>query len=254
MLANGIVTVTRWAPQVTFTTANWWMPVTVTLAADAGFVLAPGATSLKTFAKRPHVLDGLQGPLQVEGGTTTAGRSLQRAFLLPGETNAPFFGIPPQPSEATQVDVLNVYADSSVENLIGQMSSTSITGLGMSAGLNFGAQGFTQTAFGESLVIPGGISFGTISIDGSGRIVSDGGLSTIEVVNLMLGEGNDTLTITGTLSRGRTRPPTWLRSTAASRPCTAVGTRCCGSARRSPSPAWTAASTPASRATTGCTG
>jgi hypothetical protein len=139
-LTNGVLTVTRWAAQVTFTTDNWYQAVTVTVTADPDYVLPPEAQNLKVFAKRPHLLSGLQGPLQVEGGTTTADRSLRQAFLLPGETNGPFFAIAPQASEATQIDVLNVYADSSVENLVGFMTSTSITGLNMSAGLDFGVR------------------------------------------------------------------------------------------------------------------
>ena len=201
-LSNGVVTVTEWAPQVTFDQTNWWQDVTVKLSADPDFVLAPGAENVKSFAKQPHLLSGLQGPLQVEGGTTGADRSLRQAILLPGETNKALFGIPPQPSEATQIDVLNVYADSSVENLVGTMTSTTITGLNMSTGLNFASQGITQTAFGEPLSVPGGISFGTISIDGNGNIVSDAGFSTIEAVNVMLGEGNDKFTVTGTLKPG----------------------------------------------------
>jgi Ca2+-binding RTX toxin-like protein len=206
VLPNGTVpvtvTVTRWAAQVTFTAANWHDAVTVTLTADPDYVLPQAAQNLKVFAKRPHLLSGLQGPLQVEGGTTSADRSLRAAFVLPGEKNGRFFSIAPQASEATQIDVLNVYADSSVEDLVGFMTSTSITGLNMSTGLNFGTLGFTETAFGESLTVPGGISFGTISINDDGNIVTDGGLSTIEVVNVMLGQGNDRFTISGTLQPG----------------------------------------------------
>ena len=201
-LASGNVTVTQWAAQVTFTTLNWATPVEVQVKADPGYVLQPGAGNIKTFGKRPHLVGDIQGPLQVEGGTTGADRSLQIALLLPGESNKSLFGIAPQPSEATQIDVLNVYADSSIENLTGEMSSTTITGLNMTAGLDFGTQGFSQTAFGESLEVAGGISFGTISIGNDGTIVSDDGVSTIEVVNVMLGEGNDTFTINGTLKPG----------------------------------------------------
>ena len=116
---------TQWAPQVTFTADNWYQPVTVTVAADPDYELQEGAENVINFAKQPHLLGGLQGPLQVEGGTTGADRSLHPAILLPGETNGPFFAIPPQPSEATQIDVLNVYSDSSIENLVGEMTSTS---------------------------------------------------------------------------------------------------------------------------------
>jgi hypothetical protein len=144
-------------------------PVDVAIKADPAYQLQPGAANLKVFGKRPHLLGGIQGPLQVEGGTGSADRSLQRALLLPGETNRALFGIAPQPSEATQIDVLNVYSDSSVEDLVGEMSSTTITGLNMSRRLDFGSQGFTQTAFGESLTVAGGISFGTISVGADGR-------------------------------------------------------------------------------------
>jgi Ca2+-binding RTX toxin-like protein len=201
---NGEVTVTRWAPQVTFTRENWFMAVTVTVTADPDYLLPPEAQNLKVFAKRPHLLSGLQGPLQVEGGTTTADRSLRPAFVLPGEKNGPFFSIAPQASEATQIDVLNVYADSSTEDLVGHMTATSITGLNMSTGLKFGTLGFTEEtlAFGEPLNVPGGISFGTISIGGDGKIKTDEGFSTIEVVNVLLGQGNDRFTISGTLQPG----------------------------------------------------
>jgi Ca2+-binding RTX toxin-like protein len=201
-LADGPVTVTQWAAHVTFTSTNWYQAVTVEVKADPAYALRPGAEDTKVFAKRPHLLGGIQGPLQVEGGTTAADRSLRRALLLPGETNGPFFGIAPQASEATQIDVLNVYADSSVEDLVGEMSSTTITGLNMGTGLDFGAQGFTQTAFGESLTARGGIGFGTLSIGNDGKVVTDGGFSTIEVVNVLLGEGNDRFTINGTLKPG----------------------------------------------------
>src|SRR5262249_40879552 len=45
-LANGVVTVTQWAPQVTFTAANWWQPVTVRVAADPAFALQPDAADV----------------------------------------------------------------------------------------------------------------------------------------------------------------------------------------------------------------
>ena len=61
------------------------------LEADPWYQLAPGRENWKTFAKRPHILSGIRGPLAVEGGTTAADRSLRPAVLLPGEGNGPLF-------------------------------------------------------------------------------------------------------------------------------------------------------------------
>src|SRR5262249_33557628 len=137
-------TVTQWAPQVTFTTTNWFTAVNVTVSADPDFGLPPGRENQVVFGKRPHLLGGLEGPLEVEGGTSISDRALKRAILLPLETNGNLFGIAPQPSEATQIDVLNIYTDSSVENLVGTMSSTNLSGLNMSGGLTFGSTGFGE--------------------------------------------------------------------------------------------------------------
>src|SRR5262249_13334016 len=51
----------------------------------------------------------------------------------------------------------------------------------------------------EPLVFPGGISYGKISLDADGNIVTNAGVTTVEVLNLLLGEGNDHLTVSSTL-------------------------------------------------------
>jgi hypothetical protein len=58
----------------------------------------------------------------------------------------------------------------------------------MAPTLNFGG----TNALGEPSTFAGGITFGNAST----------GRSTIEVLNLLMGEGNDSLTITGTLQAG----------------------------------------------------
>ncbi|MDQ1682007.1 MAG: large repetitive protein, partial [Frankiaceae bacterium] len=116
-----------------------------------------------------HLLTNLRGPLAVDGGTTAADRSLHPAVLLPGESNAPLPQIAPQPPESQQVDTHGVYDDSSRQDKVGTLTATTLTGLGMSGALVFG---------------------------------SSAAGSTIEVLNILLGEGNDRLTITGTLVAG----------------------------------------------------
>ena len=120
--------VTQCAPVITFTSSDWYQQVTVPILADPAFRLPEGRENLKTFPKRAHLLSGLRGPLAVEGGTTGADRSLHQAVLLPGESNGPLFQIAAQPPEWQQIDTLNVYSDGSTQDLVGQMTSTAITG------------------------------------------------------------------------------------------------------------------------------
>ena len=206
--ANGSVpagaTITQWAAVLTFDGTNWYQPVTVPLVADPWFDLQPGRENLKSFPKRAHLLSGLRGPLAVEGGTTAADRSLKQAIMLPGEANRPLFAIAPQPQEAQQVDTLNVFSDSSQEDLVGTLTATSLTGLNMSSGLDFTPLlGGNPMPFGEPAIYPGGISYGKIVVDPITKaFLPAGSTTTIEVLNILLGEGNDRLTITGTLVPG----------------------------------------------------
>jgi len=64
--------------------------------------------------------------------------------------------------------------------------------------LDFRDYGFGSTAFGEPLVFPGGISYGQITVDAHGNVVTDAGKTTIEVVNVLLRQGNDHLGISST--------------------------------------------------------
>ena len=145
---------------------------------------------VKVFPVSTHLLSKLRGPLAVEGGVTGADRSLKNGVKLPGETDAPLFEIGPQPPEGKAIDVLNIFNDSSQEDRSGTMTATTLRGFGMADDLDFGATPF----FGEPAIFPGGISFGTIAFV-DGQFQSDGQKSTVEVVNVMLGEGNDKLDI-----------------------------------------------------------
>jgi Ca2+-binding RTX toxin-like protein len=199
-----VTAITQCAPVITFTSSNWYQQVTVPLLADPAFRLPEGRDVLKAFPKRAHLLSGIRGPLAVEGGTTGADRSLHQAVLLPGESNGPLFRIAAQPPEWQQIDTLNVFADGSNQDLVGQMTSTAITGLNMTDDLDFTRSfpaGF-KFPFGEPGKYPGGVSYGTITLDGNGNFKTDGNSSTIEVLNLFLGSGNDTFTIKSTLVPG----------------------------------------------------
>src|SRR5260370_6412835 len=84
------------------------------------------------------------------------------------------------------------------------LTSTALTGLSMGPGVDFSyllAPG-AAFPFGEPGVYPGGISYGTIKLDASGHFSTDNNVSTIEVLNILLGQGNDHLTIKSTLVPG----------------------------------------------------
>jgi hypothetical protein len=102
-----VLSLTQLAFRVTYTSSNWYQKVTVPVVADPWFDIQPGHENFKAFPKRQHRLDGIRGPRAVEGGMTSADRSLRPAILLPGEANGPFFGVPPQPPETHMIDVLN---------------------------------------------------------------------------------------------------------------------------------------------------
>ena len=183
--------------------------------ADPRFTVSADRENLKTFPKRSHLLSGIRGPLAVEGGTTTADRSLRAAVLLPGEGNRPLFRVAPQPPESQQVDTLNIFDDSSQEDLTGTLSAASLTGLNMNTGLNFSSLLCTDPTdattcghpFGESPIIPGGIGYGSLSLDANGVFQTNGSQSTIEDLNILLGEGNDHLTIQSSLIPGADHNP-----------------------------------------------
>jgi Ca2+-binding RTX toxin-like protein len=163
-LPAGTHTIARLAAVVTFTPADYASPRTIGLVADTHFEIPLVRQGSKTFGGRPHLLGELQGALAVEGGVSDVDRSLQPALKLPGEKDGPLFGVAGQGDEAEQVDVLNVYNDSSRQDWAGTLTSGSLSGFGMVEPLTFGSSP-----------------------------------STIEVLNILLGSGNDRLRIEGTL-------------------------------------------------------
>ncbi len=163
----------------------------------AGDVVEDIATTVN-FPVQAHLLTGLDGPLAIEGGVLAgADRSLKTAVKLSGEKDAALFAIRTQPPENQQIDTLNIFNDSSTANATGTLTATNLNGFGMSSDLVN-----SSPAFGEPASYPGGISFGTISVDGSGNYNTNATLSTLEVLNILFGSGTDGLTISGTLNPG----------------------------------------------------
>jgi Ca2+-binding RTX toxin-like protein len=196
------VRVSRIAPVITFSDTDWYQQRTVELVADPFYDVPITREGVKVFPVSTHLLSKLRGPLAVEGGVTGADRSLQNGLKLPGERDDFLIAIGAQPPESQQIDVLNLFNDSSQQDRDGVMDQTTLRGFGMAEDLDFGALfGLSEedaATFGESLVFPGGISFGKINFGADG-FETDTGQTTIEVLNVMLGEGNDQLTVEDTM-------------------------------------------------------
>jgi hypothetical protein len=200
------MTVRQWAAQVTFTPSDWYQPVTIPVVADPWFDVQPGHQNIKSFPKQLHLLSDIQGPLMVEGGPTAVDTSLRPALMLPGEQNGPFFGVATPPPESQAINTLNIFDDGSVQNLTGSLSSTTVSGLGMPSGtLDFTSLLKNKplpSYFQEPGNYPLGISYGSISLDQNGNFSPIGNTTTIQVLNVMLGAGNDNFTVTSTMIPG----------------------------------------------------
>ncbi|MCA1807308.1 MAG: hypothetical protein LC687_05610, partial [Actinobacteria bacterium] len=172
------VTLTQVAtPSVTFTEDNWADKYSVAVAFDPDYVAAAGSENDKVFSPQPHVLDRIQGPLILEGGTSDTDRSLEDAVMLPYED-------PGEPSkervagvsgdlEMTDTDEIILSADASESDLQGKLAAERISGLGMGEGT------LTQDdGVGGEIKVPRGVEYH--------------GFETLE---LRLGSGNDNVEV-----------------------------------------------------------
>ncbi len=182
------------AISLTFTPMDWNVPQMVTVTAvDDGVINGQG---VKVFAAQPRTVVQVQGPLFISGGIDpTLSLTTPPPLLFVGETDGgPFMAPPNQAPDALpsqQVNILNVLNDDSVASLAGTLTDTTITGLGMGAGLSIAGQTF-----------PGGITYDDIQdlqIDlghGNDNFLverTDGGSTTI-----VGGSGNDQVNIEST--------------------------------------------------------
>jgi hypothetical protein len=188
------VSLAQWAATVAFDASNYATPVTVPVTADATFVNTVGDPAVLQFAKQPHLLSNIQGPLIVEGGNdSTITSSYNAAVMLPGEQNGPLFGTgtPPVPP-AEQVNALNIFDDGAQADQTGVMTAMGLSGFGMGGPL-------TLNDNGALLTFPSGVTWGSLTTDpATGAFLPNASLSTVDTLNVMLGQGNDNLTIQGT--------------------------------------------------------
>jgi Ca2+-binding RTX toxin-like protein len=157
---------------LTFTAASWNIAQTVYVWAKPDDVL--DGSDLQDFADSAQRVHLIQGPLHVDGGGDEyADRSIPEPILLPGESSGPL-PTPPDPAfdaiEDRQVDTLVVHNEDSVSDDTGLLTSTRLSGLGM------GPDQFVGGRF-----LDGGISY-----------------DDLEALRILLGQGDDTLTIAST--------------------------------------------------------
>ena len=203
--ATATFTVERIAAVTTFTAADYFNLREIELEADPFYEVPTTREGVKVFPVKAHRLSDIRGPLAVEGGPAGADRSLSPGVKLPGETDDFLIAIGTQAPESQQIDVLNVFNDGSLADTTGTLTETTLTGFGMGPDLVF--PDVSGPIFGEgpegqgpqTLSFPGGISFGKVNFGASG-VTNDGVESTVEVVNVMLGQGNDRLDVEGTLN------------------------------------------------------
>ena len=108
------------------------------LALGTALVPPAGAGDLFLSPKRPHLLSAVRGDTILEGGTLDnlhpADEPPPVPVLAPGEHDQVRPGVPTQPSEARQVDVLGLFDDGSRADRSGVLTGAAL--LGMSDGLD----------------------------------------------------------------------------------------------------------------------
>ncbi len=158
---------------VVFTSANWNVPRTIHVMAIDDAVV--DGTDIKAFGTSLQQVDGVRGPLRIEGGDDPdADYTINDPLMYLGETNPDLF-VEPEIStffdvEEEMIDVLVINNSDSVAHTEGYLDSTRIWGLGMHTG-----------AVIEDRIFPAGIVYGGM-----------------EMLQVLLGTGHDRFQIEGT--------------------------------------------------------
>jgi Ca2+-binding RTX toxin-like protein len=180
----------------TFTAANWDKWATINVRANPVFA---GIDSVfKAFPPQDQNLDQIRGPLIIEGGIGSEGadRSLRAPVLLPNEIDSPSNSEFSDPaSEPAGIDTLNVFHTDNDDADVGRLYYRETD----AAGHAIRNPGLALTGFemGGDLVVNQG------TIEDPDFLYFGGGITYngLEVVEVLLGKGNETLTIDDTGDR-----------------------------------------------------
>ena len=189
-------------PTVTFTPGNWNNPFTVRVDENP---VADGNPTVQVFPAQPHSTANIMGPLTIEGSVIPGkDRSLKEAVMLPSETDGPLPVLEIEVDETQQTDTLNVFNAGSVFNDTGTHDyAQNADGLAMVYEVETSEIVPILTEFGNiSGLNMGGewtLDFGTPGEPDERTF--DGGITYhgVEVVDILLGQGNDQFTVENTL-------------------------------------------------------
>jgi Ca2+-binding RTX toxin-like protein len=178
-----------------FTDSSWstWIEIEVTGNPTPVATSGGGGTTLE-FATKDQNLDQISGPLIVEGGI---GQGLVQALLppilLPGEIDDPSGQVLTPTAESDDIDVLSVFHADNVAAESGVLSYRLLDG----AGDPLANPGLSLTGLGMGGDLQLATSTGGPEVTYGGGITLNG----FEVVEVMLGSGDETLTIHDTGDR-----------------------------------------------------
>jgi Ca2+-binding RTX toxin-like protein len=177
----------RFAYTYVFDSTNWHQWAVIEVRANPDFIGTDGG--VMAFAPQDQNLDQIRGPLIIEGGIGAGQvRVLVPPVLLPSETDVVSNENSLPANEADDVDVLNVFHTDNNDADTGNLSYRT-TGL---ANPGLALTGFEM---GGNLEIQPGVVYG-------GGITLNG----FEIVEILLGKGNESLAISDTGDRDEKNP------------------------------------------------
>ncbi|RJR48541.1 MAG: calcium-binding protein, partial [Desulfobacteraceae bacterium] len=188
-------------PTVTFDANNWNDPFTVKVTVNPDAAQNEGSHPIQTFPAQPHSTADIRGPLIIEGSVIPGrDRSLTPAVMLPTETDGPLPMLSIEVDETRQTDTLNVFNDGSVSNDVGVLRSPVEMG-GLKA--VYEDDSIVSTEFGNisGLNMGGEFSLDFGTQEEEDVRLFDGGVTYhgVEVVDILLGQGNDSFTVEHTV-------------------------------------------------------
>ncbi|MFA7063647.1 MAG: calcium-binding protein, partial [Methanomethylophilus sp.] len=201
---------------VTFTEENWDTPFVVRVDVNPAAVVNPDDFPIQKYSAQPHSADSVMGPLVIEGGVIESkNRSVKPGVILPTETDT---ALPVQDlnvDEETMIDTLNVFNDGSVSSDTGVLQNSQEMN-GLEALYDLGTSDLIHAQFGDDVDSweEAKNQFGNISGLGMGNDLClnfgsnavhddrtfEGGITyhAMEVVDVLLGQGNDAFTVMDT--------------------------------------------------------
>ena len=187
--------------QVTFDATNWNVAFTVQVAINPNAPPSVGEP-VQTFAAQPQTTGLIQGSLILEGDTIPSrDRSFHAAIILPTEKDTPLPVVVAATDFTKDTDTLNVFNAGSISNDTGGLGQAQAAG---AIATDYGVQASTLDMSSYGLI--SGLNMGTGTSTNYGTqqtpniVKFDGGITYhgFEVVDVLLGQGDDTFNVSAT--------------------------------------------------------